>query len=332
MGRTLRLSAGLGGIKHVRDPRSRLAVVLVILLAPTWTSCGGDKSTPTTTTPTSPSTPSPTVTSLSISGNLTLTSVGETSQLTATASLSDNTTKDVTTSGRWQWGDSRVITISSGGLVTVVGFGATWISFVYQTRSATGDVTATLPGTFAVKGRVREPGVGGLANVSVVDTKTGRSATTDSDGEFSLAGLLSLPAHLRVEKEAYEPAEVDATQAYVDLPIQRVVRLVAGETVRPSDLAPNDLSYTVGGNSCSPCRLIRVVVPQAGTVHVLVTWTATAVKLRLFVEGQVVAGLTDGLIADVPINAPREVLMYLGPAPTIALPGHTPFTFATSLR
>ena len=330
MGCTVRLPAALNGIKQVRFSRSSLAVVLVLLTF-TWTSCGGDKSTP-TTTPTSPSTPSPSVTGLSITGNVTLTAVGQTSQLTATASLSDNTTKDLTTSGRWQWGDSRVITISSGGLVTVVGFGATWISFVYQTRGAAGNVTATLPGTFAIGGRVREPGVGNVPNVTVVDTISGRSATTGSDGEFSIAELPRLPAHIKAEKEGYEPAEVDATQASVDLPIQRVVRLVAGETVRPADLAPNDLSYTVGGNSCSPCRLIRVVVPQAGTVHVRVTWTATAVRLRLFVEGQVVVGLPSELNAEVSINGPREVLMYLGTAPPSALPGHVAFTFETSLR
>jgi hypothetical protein len=332
MGCTLRRPAALNGINHVRYSRSSLAVVLLILLTSTWTSCGGDKSTPATTTPTSPSSASPSVTGLSISGNLTLTAVGETSQLTATATLSDNTTKDVTSSGRWQWGNTQVITISSGGLVTVVGFGATWISFVYQTRGATGNVTATLPGTFAIGGRVREPGVGNLPNVTVVDTISGRSATTGSDGEFSLAELPRLPAHIKADKEGYEPAEVDATQAYVDLPIQRVVRLVAGETVKPADLAPNDLSYMVGGISCSPCRLIRVVVSQAGTVHVRVTWTPAASKLTLFVEGQVVPGLTDGLIADVPINGPREVLMYLGTVPPIALPGHMPFTFETSLR
>ena len=332
MGWTLRLRSPLNGTKHVRYSRSNLAVVLLILLTSTWTSCGGDKSTPTTTTPTSPSTPSPSVTSLSISGNLTLTAVGETSQLTATATLSDNTTKDVTSSGRWQWGNTQVITISSGGLVTVVGFGATWISFVYQSRGAAENVTATLPGTFAIGGRVREPGVGNVPNVTVVDTISGRSATTGSDGEFSIAELPRLPAHLKAEKEGYEPAELDATQASVDLPIQRVVRLVAGETVRPADLAPNDLSYSVGGISCSPCRLIRVVVPQAGTVHVRVTWTATALTLRLFVEGQVVVGLPSELNAEVSINGPREVLMYLGTAPPSALPGHVAFTFETSLR
>jgi carboxypeptidase family protein len=333
MGRTPRVSSALNGIKAIRYSRSRLGVVLLILLAPIWTtSCGGEKSSPTPTAPTTLSTPLPTVTGVSIGGKLTLTAVGETSQLTATATLSDNTTKDVTSIGRWQGGDIRVIGISPGGLLTVVGFGATWISFTYQSRGAAETVTATLPGTFVIRGRVREPGAGGLANVRVVDTITGRSATTDSDGEFSLAELLSLQAHLKAEKEGYEPAEVDATQTNVDLPLQRVVRLIAGETVRPAELAPNDLSYTVGSNRCSPCRLIRVVVPQAGTVHVRVTWTVMASKLSLFAEGQVVTGLTGELTADVPINAPREVLMYLGAAPPSAVAGHTAFTVETSLR
>lgn len=333
MGRTPRVSSALNRINTIRHSRSRLGVVPIILLASIWTtSCGGDKSTPTPTTPTTPSTAAPTVTVVSIGGNLTLTGIGETSQLTATAALSDGTTKDVTSLGRWQGGDTRVITISAGGLVTVVGFGATWVSFSYQTRGASGMITATLPGTFVIRGRVREPGAGGLDNVSVVETTTGRSATTNSDGEFSLAELRQLQAHLKVEKEGYEPGEADATETYVDLPIQRVVRLVAGETVKPADLAPNDLSYTVGGNRCSPCRLIRVVVPQAGTVHVRVTWTPNSSKLSLFAEGQVLPGLLGELTADVPINGPREVMMYLGAAPTGAVNGHTPFTFETSFR
>jgi hypothetical protein len=193
-------------------------------------------------------------------------------------------------------------------------------------------VTATPPGTFVLAGRVREPGAGGLASVRVVDTTSGRSATTNSDGNFSLAELPSLQAHFTAEKDGYEPAEVDATQTNVDLPLQHVVRLTAGETAKPPALAPNDLSYTVGSNSCNPCRLIRVVVLQAGTVHVHVTWTVTASKLSLFAEGQVVAGETRELTADVPINAPREVVMYLGAAPPNAVPDHTPFTFETSMR
>jgi hypothetical protein len=78
--------------------------------------------------------------------------------------------------------------------------------------------------------------------------------------------------------------------------------------------------------------VIHVFVPQAGTVHIQVTWTVAASQLSLFAEGQVVKGTARELTADVPINASREVLMYLGAEPPNAVGTHTPFTFATSLR
>jgi len=107
--------------------------------------------------------------------------------------------------------------------------------------------------------------------------------------------------YFKVAKDGYEPIEVSATGSFVDLRIQRVIRLIAGETVKPAALAPNDLSYTVGSNRCYPCRLIRVVVPQPGTLHVRVP---SERRLWLFAEGQVVTGEPIELIADVPIGAP----------------------------
>jgi hypothetical protein len=306
------------------------AVVLLVMMLG-LVGCGSNAPV-SPTTPTTTVTASPATTRVVISGNVTLSRIGETTQLTATASLSDNTTKNVTSDGKWQWGDSRVATISPSGLLTVVGFGSTWISFTYLSRGAGITVSATPTGTFVIAGRVRQPGAGGFANLLVVDTLSGRSGTTDSDGNFSLAELPRLQAHFKIEKEGYEPVEQDATQTNVDLPLQRVVRLTAGETAHPDALAPNDLSYTVGGRICNPCRLIRVVVPSAGTVHVHVTWTGTSASLSLFAEGQVVPGAIRDLIADVPINAPGEVLMYLGAVPPSVLIDHTFFTLETSLR
>lgn len=306
-------------------------VIVLLVLAQGLVGCGSHAPvSPTAPTPT-PAV-SPTVTRVAIGGNVPLTKIGETTQLTATATLSDNTTKDVTSDGKWAWGDARIVTVSPGGLLTVTGFGATWALFTYQSRGAGITVTATPSGTFAIAGRVREPGAGGIANASVVDTISGRSAATDPDGYFSLAELPRLQAHFKVEKEGYEPVEVDATQTNVDLPIQHVVRLTAGATVTPSALAPNDLSYTVGGSNCSPCRLIRVVVPRSGTLDVRVTWTVTASKLSLFAEGRVIAGTVGALAADFLIDAPREVLIYLGAASPNAVFDHTPFTFETSVR
>jgi TolB-like protein len=308
--------------------------IVLVLLTQGLVGCGNR----TPVSPTAPTTamtptPVPTITRVAISGNVPLTTIGETAQLTATATLSDNTTKNVTTDGRWQAGDARIVTVSQTGLLSVVGFGSTWTSFTYQSRSAGITVAATPSGTFVIAGRVREPGAGGINNVRVVDELSGRAAVTDSDGYFSLAELPRLQAHLKVEKEAYEPVEVDVTAAGVDLPLQRVVRIAAGaETLRPDALAPNDLSYTVDGMSCKPCRLIRVVVPQAGTLHVGVKWTVTASKLSLFAEGQVVAGAAGAVAAEIPVNGPSEVLIYLGAAPPNTVLDHTPFSLETSMR
>src|SRR4051794_17085981 len=200
---------------------SRAGWSVLVLLAAAWTSgCGGGKSTPTTPTPattsTSPSPPPSAITRVTIVGNVTLSAIGETSQLTATATFNDNSTTDVTSLGSWQVIDARVITVSPGGILSATGLGATWIAFSYQSKSATQQVTVTPSGTFVIAGRVREPGLSGLPNVEVVDTISHRSTTTDADGLFSLPGLPQLRAHLTVQKEEYEPIEVDVTEANVD--------------------------------------------------------------------------------------------------------------------
>jgi len=316
--------------------RTRFAVALLIIVAPACMSCGGDKVTPTSPSP-STTVVSSTVKGVAINGNVALTSIGETAQLTATATLNDGTSRDVTKSGTWQsGGKGTIVTIDQNGILTAVGFGATWISFNYQTFAAAGkSVTVTPAGTFVIAGRVREPGAGGLANATVIETLSGRSFTADSSGEFSAAELLRRDAHFRFEQAGYEPAELDAVaDLYADLAVQRVVRVVAGEVAAALPLAPNDLRYTVDGNSCVDCRMIRVVVPQAGLVHVRVTWASPTPRLTLFAGGQVFKATTTTreLIADVPANAPDEMLMYLGAAPPDMVTSHTPFVFETSLR
>jgi len=314
-----------------RSWKCGFGVVLMLLLALAGTGCGDDKP----TAPTMPTTPVPaSMTSVVIAGNLTLTEIGQTSQLVATARFSDGTTKNVTSEGAWRSDNNAIATVSPGGVLTMVGFGASSVSFTHQLppgRTAYANFTATPPGTFALRGRVSEPGAGGVAIARVTDVLSGRFATTDSMGLFSLAELPRLPARFKVEEPSYEPIEMEVVggTSVVELRIQRVVRLTAGEKVTPAPLAPNDLSYLIGADRCVRCRLIRVVVPQSGTVRVRVT---SGAKLKLWVEGQVVTGEPGQLTAEVPVNAPREVLMYLG------ISGGAPFgdpkqvfTFETSL-
>jgi hypothetical protein len=80
-----------------------------------------------------------TVTSVVVSGNLTL-SEGRTTQLTATAMMSDGTQQNVTNSSIWSSSNANVATVSGTGLVTPLLTGTADIAAAYQGR--TGRVTA----------------------------------------------------------------------------------------------------------------------------------------------------------------------------------------------
>jgi hypothetical protein len=68
--------------------------------------------------------------------------VGQTSQFTAKAKLSNGTTQDITTQATWQSSNTAVATVSAAGLVTVQAFGSTDISASYQ--SVTGRVSLSV--------------------------------------------------------------------------------------------------------------------------------------------------------------------------------------------
>jgi hypothetical protein len=53
-------------------------------------------------------------------------------QLTAIVSLSDGTTRDVTTQAAWRSEDSEVAAVTAGGVVTFVTDGCVWILASYQ--------------------------------------------------------------------------------------------------------------------------------------------------------------------------------------------------------
>jgi hypothetical protein len=308
-------------------------------IVPTYPSATSVSTTPavppTAATPAAPTTPSaPFVTRVDLTGNVSLTTVGETSQLTATATLSDGTAKDVTSdlNAKWTSSDPSVITVSSSGLLTVVALGNSTVIVSYQTKTSVKTVTATPPGTFVIAGWVREPGESGVPGVRVTDTASRRVVQTNQNGNYSVAQLAGGQAHLRFDKDGYEPVEHDATPGDAEVAIQKIIRLVAGETVTPLKLAPHDLSYTIGTDRCYPCRLVRVMVPIAGTLHVTVTWTEPRATLNLWAGGQFFAGASRQLTADVPAGTPGEVIMYLGTILPAGTSGgvYVPFTIATA--
>lgn len=285
------------------------------------------------TQPSPPTTPSPppppSVVGITLAGNTTLSAVGETSQLTVTAALSDATTRDVTRESQWSVTDPRVVRIAADGLLTVDALGRTSVVANYQGRMMSRRVTATPPGTFIVSGRVREPGLGGLVDATVTDRASGRSGTSNADGFFSIGGLLAPQVRLAIAKRDYEPREVDATDASeVDGPLQRVVRVTAGESIDPAPLAPNDLAYDIDGVRCQPCRMIRIMVPSSGDMEMRVNWQ-TPGTLVLHAGGMTVSSNNGALSGFLTIPTPRELIVYVGATDG---PGgsHKRFTFWTS--
>jgi hypothetical protein len=319
------------------------ASVVFFLASLTLSGCSNNDSLasrlkpPTTSTPSTPAplpTPASILQSVAMTGTWAFTSIGQTSQFTASASYSDQTSKDVTADGTWTTGDGRVATVAAGGHVTVVGFGITTVSVRYLNKGAGGQITATPAGTFAVWGRVREPGLSGLPNVSVRDTSSARAVTTNSEGGFSLGELMMPTPRLRAERDGYEPYEAITDRSlYADLPLQRVIRIVPGETVKPPPLAPNDLEYTIGARRCSPCRRIRIGMPAPGVVEFRVSWQPQSLRLTLLADGVSYPSTSTTLVANVPFAAAGEAIVYLGVVDSIGgSGGHTDFTITTTLQ
>jgi uncharacterized protein YjdB len=117
----------------------------------------------------------PTVTAVSVSAASSSLGVGRTLQLTATATYSDKSTKDVTSSATWQASDSTIATVSSSGLLTAVKVG---------TLTVTANVGAVVsaPSTFTVTAAV-------LSSIEV--TPLNASIATGQTQQFTANGIFS---------------------------------------------------------------------------------------------------------------------------------------------
>ena len=267
---------------------------------------------------------------VAISGNTGLQAVGDTAQLTATATFSDGTTADVTRSAAWSSTYGIVATVDSTGVVTARGLGLTSIFARYPSsgpgRTGIAQVTVTPAGTFAMTGRVREPGAGGLSGARVLHIDSGQSGTSDTNGLVALGGLTG-GARLRISKDGYENSEITGVSGFFDAPLQRVVRLAAGAPAYSAQLAPNDMDLDVGGGArCQPCRLIRVTSPSPGPAEVTLRWSGQ-VSLRIWVDGRAfepAAGTTE-VTAGISIGS-GDALVIVGRPETTAPANYIPFT------
>jgi uncharacterized protein YjdB len=86
-----------------------------------------------------------TLNSITITGTTTLSAVGQTTQLTATATLLGGTSSNVSTQATWQSSNDGVAVISATGLVTASGYGIADISAAYQGMTGGVSVSVTPP-------------------------------------------------------------------------------------------------------------------------------------------------------------------------------------------
>lgn len=254
--------------------RSRALVVVVLLAACTGCSACGSSVQPTELPP-----PPVTVTSISISGLGESTTVGEELSARLTASLSDQTTQDVTSQATWETSDAAVATVSSSGVVTTLSAGECSIRAVYRNVSASTrlSVAPRSPGLGTIAGVVSDsvsgrPVVG--ARVTVVDgSDAGRASQTDDNGYYSLGGVVNGALMLRVVRDGYSQADIQAT--------------VLGNTRTDIQLRPlppppytgvYNVTFSVAQDTC------RQVTPAA-TGQVQLSGTATTVTVRIVERG-----------------------------------------------
>jgi hypothetical protein len=170
---------------------------------------------------------------------------------------------------------------------------------------------------------VKLPGHGGVPDFRVVDTKSGRTTTSSvtggySPGWYTLGGLTG-STRITFEKAGFEPAEIVVTGPALngggEVKVQQIYRIAAGERVQTT-IAPHDVEYAIGpSESCVNCRMIRVVTPAPGTLHLTLTSNMPR-ALTVWVNGRRFVGLPGGpLEAAVPVSA-GEVVLYAGGGPS----------------
>jgi hypothetical protein len=216
--------------------RSTIVLPLVLLAI---VSCSGDSKSPVSPTPSAGTT----ATSLAVTSAA---PAGAGLQLTATVTLSDGTSRNVTTTSAWESSNPALATVSDAGLVTVVSGGDVDFRATYQSVAGTLRVSVVQT-RYAISGRVspvfpNQPGY--LANVKV-DVTSGPNAGaftyTGPDGAFTIPGLSAGRLDLRVAIAGY------STWTLVGL------NLAADEAINPT-LFPMPPRNETGATATAQCN------------------------------------------------------------------------------
>jgi len=188
----------------VASPFSRIMMAAsAAVMAATFVACKGGSSGSSTTSPTSP-----TITSVAVTGSAP--PVGLTAQFTATATLSNGGTQNVTSQATWQSSNAAVATVNNAGVVTAVATGEVDITATFQSVAGRTRIAIT-PLTYAVSGVVTDATSGGvLPNINMGFTSgpnAGASTRTDGAGAYAFAAVASGAATLSASAAGYQTLE-----------------------------------------------------------------------------------------------------------------------------
>ena len=189
--------------------------------------------------------------SITVSGTTSVNHPGETSQLTATATFSDGTTKDVTTAANWAAADHFIVAIQAGQLMGVA-YGRTQVHASYSGVTQSVAVRVLPEGMFLLTGRTMEQGFA-LSEVRVeVATSQGTfSTTTDSEGGYSLPAVGQIS--VRAEKDGFA-AQVKPFAAGGDGELNFELQRVAA----PADFhGAYSLTFTASPSCALPTEVTR---------------------------------------------------------------------------
>jgi len=153
----------------------------------------------------STSTPTPTVSGVVVTGSGAFTSKNQTSQLTATANLSDSTSQNVTSTATWSTSNATVASVSSTGLVTAVSFGTATITAAYQGAQGSLSAIVSLKATMTVTPNFTRLCNPFRARLQLVIAEIGNSIGFDVNS--LTATMRDLPGNIQASR-TYTPAEL----------------------------------------------------------------------------------------------------------------------------
>ena len=323
------------GLCRLRGRVMRIApLIRLVALTATAVSCGK-----TPTTPTSVSgQPQPTTRTVIVAGTASLIP-GQTSQLTATATLTDGSIVNVSAAAQWGSSNESVVRVSAAGVATAADIGSADVSAVYQgVRSNALSVAVRRPDpALTISGTVHEAGNGRPLGGATVNVRLGPSALTDDRGHYSIEVAVDSGAFLTFSKDGFEPSNARVIfrasgEITVDATLQPPIAISAGE-VLDSALFGDDPLYqlpTVDGDEyfCAPCKAIRVIARADGLLDIHLSDSSDDLLRLLVSDGKCTNTCTPA--PPIHVMAGQEILVYVTPR-SYYLSDPTPFQVITSL-